>query len=218
MVAFKGVVFDMDGTLVDSESIWEIAEAEMFAERQLEYTDAEREQVIGLRLDAFFQKLIEIYGLDERVEDLADELTQRMLEKIPTMVKPKPGASALIKWTAQQGLPYCIASSSPTSIIKAIVDAMGWADIMPLYYSADDVAQGKPAPDVYLYAAQKIDVAPVRCLALEDSINGARAAVAAGMTTYIVPDAHTDKAKYAGISPHIYESLHIILEELQQKN
>lgn len=215
MTSFKAIIFDMDGTLVDSEIIWEAAEAEMFAERNITYSDEVRQQVIGLRLDEFFQKLIEIYELDETVEALTDDLVERMLAKIPTLVKAKPGAQAIIEWVAAQDLPYCIASSSPMSIIDAVVKAQGWEALIPKRYSADEVPLGKPAPDVYLHAARQLGVAAAECLALEDSPNGSRSAVAAGMTTYIIPDGHSTREQFADISPHIFDSLNDVLKHLE---
>lgn len=84
---FKAIIFDMDGTLVDSEVIWDIAETEMFAEMGLEYNADIRDQVIGLRLDEFFEKLIAIYDLRDTVEALQTELVRRILIKIPEMGK-----------------------------------------------------------------------------------------------------------------------------------
>lgn len=216
MTQFKGIIFDMDGTLVDSEGVWEKAEAEMFAARGMDYTDEVRQQVIGLRLDEFFQKLIDIYELDEDVDALANELIQRMTEKIPALVKPKPGAEEAIAYAEELGLPYCIASSSPLAIIDAILRAQGWARRIPQRYSADEVAKGKPAPDVYLYAAQQLGVKAQDCLALEDSPNGAKSAVAAGMTCYVVPDSHSKPEAFARITPHVFPTLHEALAHLRQ--
>ncbi|MEO1289526.1 MAG: HAD family phosphatase [Chloroflexota bacterium] len=212
----KAIIFDMDGTLVDSEVIWDIAEREMFADMGHEYNDAVREQVIGLRLDEFFEKLIDIYDLERTVDDLQAELIERMLKKIPEMVEQKQGAQALIEWVASQdNMPYCIASSSPMSIIKATVEAQNWTTLIPHLFTADDVEKGKPAPDVYLYAAEKLGVAPEDCVAIEDSPNGARSAVAAGMTCYVVPDSHSSPEKFADITPHVFTSLDDVLSQLQ---
>lgn len=212
---FKGIIFDMDGTLVDSEVIWDVAEKEMFAERGLIYTMKEREQVIGLRMDEFFQRLIEIYSLDETVDALSEDLIRRMLEKIPVMVEAKQGAQAIVEWTVKQDLPYCIASSSPMSIIEANMQAQGWSDLIPDLYTADSVEKGKPAPDIYLYAAEKMGVNPSDCLALEDSPNGAMSAVAAGVTCYVVPDTHSTPEQFVDITPHIFPSLDDVLAKLK---
>lgn len=213
---FKAIIFDMDGTLVDSEVIWDVAETEMFADMGLEYNGEIRDQVIGLRLDEFFEKLVSIYNLEDSVEDLQAELIKRMLEKIPKMVEEKSGAQALIEWTSQQNIPYCIASSSPMSIIDATVKARNWVELIPNLYTADSVPKGKPAPDVYLYAAEQLGVKPEECLALEDSPNGARSAIAAGMTCYVVPDSHSSPERFADITPHVFSSLDEVLEQLQR--
>ena len=213
---FTGVIFDMDGTLVDSEIIWHIAESEMFANRGIDYTDEIRQHIIGMRLDEMFITLADVVGLTEPVDALAVELQDRMLALIPEKVKAKPGALEIIEYVADLGVPYCIASSSPQSIIDATVVSQGWTDLIPHTYSANVVPLGKPAPDIYLYAAKQLGVDPAGCLALEDSPAGSRAAVAAGMTCYAVPDGHSDPAQFREITPHVFSDLHAVLEDLRQ--
>lgn len=215
MAQFKGIIFDMDGTLVDSEVIWHVAESELFSARNIPYTDEIRQNIIGMRIDEMFIRLVDLLNLEETPEALEADLIARMLEKIPTMVKPKSGAQAIIEWAAAQNVPYCIASSSPLSIIKSTVNAQGWNELIPHLYTADDVPKGKPAPDVYLYAAEKLSVKPSDCLALEDSPNGAKSAIAAGMTCYVVPDSHSKPEAFADITPHVYSSLDDVLIQLK---
>lgn len=216
-MTFSGIIFDMDGTLVDSEVLWEAAEAEMFRERNMDYADEVREQVIGLRLDEFFEKLIAIYDLNESVESLAEELIGRMLVLIPQQLELKAGAQEILDYAQQAGLPYCIASSSPMSIIESVVDAKGWREQIPHLFTADSVERGKPAPDVYLYAAEQLGINTSEAVAIEDSRNGAKSAVAAGMTCYVVPDFHTKADAFAEITPHVFSDLHEVLATLKAK-
>jgi HAD superfamily hydrolase (TIGR01509 family) len=211
---FDAIIFDMDGTLVDSEIIWEAVEGQMFAEWQIDYTAEIREQVIGLRLDEFWAKLVALLDLKHSPQALTQELEARAVQAM-AQVQAKPGADAIVQYAIDNNIPHCIASSSSQAIIEAIVQARGWSDLIPKRYSADLVPAGKPAPDVYLYAAEQLGADPARCLAIEDSANGARAAVAAGMTTFAVPDTHTPAAKFADITPYVYPSLHEVLKALK---
>jgi len=209
------IIFDMDGLLVDSERIWHIAEDEVFASRGHVYTDELRAGIIGMRMDEFMERLRAHFRIEEPLDALTAEVNANMLRLIPEMVQPLPGAAELLQLVRQRAWPVAIASSSPRCIIDATLRAQGWEELFRLRCSADEVARGKPAPDVYLQAARLLGVAPRHCLALEDSPNGARAAVAAGMTCYAVPDrSHTQPADLAGITPHIFDDLHAVRARL----
>lgn len=212
----EAIIFDMDGLLVDSETVWFRAEADVIEARGFKYTQEVREKLIGMRMDEFAVILVDHYQMDEPVERLVDEMNEAMLRLIPQLVKPQPGAPELIDFAQAQGWPVAIASSSPVAIIEAIVESQGWGDAFRVRCSADDVARGKPAPDVYLAAAKALNVPPTKCLALEDSPNGARAAIAAGMTCYGVPDTtHKGQPIFDGITPHVFDSLHDVLHALR---
>ncbi|MFN8372144.1 MAG: HAD family phosphatase [Anaerolineae bacterium] len=212
----RAIIFDMDGLLVDSESVWQIAEEAMLTARGLTMNSTARAALIGLRIDEFMMKMREIYNLQESADDLIEELIQRMLVLIPTDVKPQPGAPELVRFVAEHQVPRAIASSSPQIIIDAIVKAQGWDELVTVRCSAEHEQRGKPAPDVYLRAAEKLGIDPAGCLALEDSPNGARAAIAAGMLCYAVPDAtHSTAAAFTGITPHVFDNLHQVLEKVR---
>jgi HAD superfamily hydrolase (TIGR01509 family) len=214
---FKAIIFDMDGLLVASEGVWLRAETEMVAARGVVFTPQIREQLVGLRLDEFCEKLNIMLDLDDDPAALETELIQRFTAYIASEVRPQPGAAALIQYVHASRLPTAIASSSPQSVIDAVIAGQGWLDAFPVRVTADIVPRGKPAPDVYLKTADLLGVSPRDCLALEDSPNGARAAVAAGMTCFAVPDpVHSDHTCFNGITPHVFASLYQVLDQLTE--
>lgn len=216
MKDFKAIIFDMDGLLVDSEIVWYDAEDELIQARGHVYTADVRESIIGLRVDEFMDKLRIHYNLPETLDQLVDELNNRMLELIPQRVKPRPGAQAMIDYVVAHKIPCAIASNSSIAIIDKTVESMGWGDVFNVRCTADDEPEGKPAPYVYWAAARRLGVEAHECLALEDSVNGSRAVVAAGMTCYAVPDtSHSTAAKFADITPHVFDSLHDVLAVLK---
>jgi len=214
---FKAIIFDMDGLLVDSETVWFDVEKTMIESRGHEYTDEVRESIIGMRVDEFLQALHAHYDFDETVEALNTELITRILKAIPEKVVAQPGANELVQFVAEQNIPRAIASSSPMSVINATIGSQsGWDAVFLHRFSADDDERGKPAPDVYLRAVRELGYEPQDCLALEDSPNGSRAAVAAGMTCYSVPDkSHSKPEAFKDITPHVFASLHEVLIKLK---
>lgn len=216
MRPLKAIIFDMDGLLVDSEPVWEEAETTVFLSHGIHMERHVREQLIGLRNDEFIGRLREIYRVSVSAETLQREVIGQMLAIIPHKVKAKGGAREILAYAGEEGIPIAIASSSPVAIIEAIVKSQGWEAVIPIRCSAETVALGKPAPDVYLKAADLLGIGPEDCLALEDSPNGARAAVAAGMTCYAVPDGDLSRDEaFNGITEHRFDSLHRVLRQLK---
>ena len=219
MKNLQAIIFDMDGLLVDSETVWEAAEIELIESRGRKFDKAVREQFMGMRMDEFFGRLREAFQLEDSVESLYAELIGNMLNLIPTRAMPMPGAAELLEYVVEKRIPCAIASGSPREIIECVVSSRGWIDVFPMRISADLVARGKPAPDVDLETARQLGVSPQACLALEDSPNGARAAVAAGMVCYAVADKRHMRAEaFDGITEHIFHSLHDVLAELKSEN
>ncbi len=216
----QAVIFDMDGLLVDSERLWKIAETRILAERGKTYSKELHAPLIGRAVNEFVVGLIERYELDDTPQALASLLEERVLEVIIQDTRPQPGAAEIVEWVSAQGLPYGIASSSSLAVIHATIGTQRmWDDSFPVRCSGSEVAKGKPAPDVYLLAAERLGVAPQACIALEDSPNGSRAAVAAGMTCFAVPDvSHSHPSAFADITPFVFASLHEALNALKGCN
>lgn len=212
----EAVIFDMDGLLVNSEPVWEVTEDAVLARHGCTLTPDLRTPFIGLRMHDFWSGLASAIGLKAPVDTLVQEVVAEFLLGLPAGVPEQPGAGALIRQLQAQGIPIAVASSSPLAVIDGVIAARGWLDAFSIRVSGDEVPQGKPAPDVYLEACRRLGADPRRALALEDSRNGVRAAVAAGMTTVAVPDlSHTPRAEFDVLTPHIADSLHDVRAALQ---
>lgn len=124
-------------------------------------------------------------GPDEVARGVVGEMARRYEAGPPVL----PGAVEVVREVAARW-PVAIASSSPPVLIRSFLQATGLADVVPVALSSEEAGAGKPAPDVYLLAASKLGADPGRCAAVEDSTNGLRAALAAGMTVYAVPNPH----------------------------
>lgn len=212
----EAVIFDMDGLLVDSEPVWEMAETRLLDKRGKTLIEEVRIPLVGLRMNDFWREMRAALQLPDTEEALIEEVVSDFLETIPGNVPQRPGADTLIRYLAARSIPIAIASSSPLAVINGVVAEHGWDAFFPVRVTGDEVAAGKPAPDIYLEAARRLGVNPDHCIALEDSKNGARAGVAAGMTTIAVPDlSHGTPEGFANITPHVVESLHEVQAALE---
>ena len=218
-MSFSALIFDMDGLLVDSEPVWNEVEVELVESCGYVYSQEVRELGIGMRIDEFAVILQQHYPkLGSTPAAIEAAITQGMLRQPAERIRVRPGAEELVRYVADLGIPRAIASSSPQVIIEHFVALLGWADLIPHRYSAETLARGKPAPDIFLHTADQLGFAPESCLALEDSRLGTIAALRAGMTCYSVPDlSHSRLADFAEINNKIYGSLHEVLDNLKGK-
>lgn len=213
----EAVIFDMDGLLVDSEPVWHFVETEMLRARGKAWDYAIQKDLIGLRMTDFWERMVGAYALTEAAGDLIGEATRRMIDFAAERIVTRPGANELLAFLRARGIPCSIASSSPMALIEAVVETHDWDGYFQHYVSGDDVVEGKPAPDIYLETARRMGFQPQHILTLEDSRNGARAAVAAGMVCYAVPDpTHNSHADFDGVTPYVFDSLHEVRQSLEQ--
>ena len=211
------IVFDLDGTLLDSEHSWQRVVKDYLTEQGKIYDWAIQRSLMGLAIDDTTRGLKAAYNLPNDVETIKRDLLERADARLDTPFVVKPGVEELLAYVADSGIPTAIASNSPFHSVQAKLSHHAWGKLFTIRCSVDHVAQGKPAPDLYRYTAAQLGVAPERCLAVEDSPTGVQAAVAAGMTCYAVPDAtHHHPTEFAALTPHIFADLYEVLNTLQQ--
>ena len=185
---FDAVLFDMDGVLVDSEPWWNESRVEYAASLGREWTHEDQALCMGGNSREWAETMRERLGLgDVDAQAVQDAVVAGVVRRYRE--RPAPiidDAPVHVRRIARER-PVAIASSSHPAVIDAAVAALGLRETMGAIVSSDEVAQGKPAPDVYLLAASRLGVAAERCLVVEDSINGVRAGNAAGATVAIIP-------------------------------
>ncbi len=182
------VIFDLDGTLVDSEPNYYEAGRLTLAEYGVpDFTWADHETYVGISTQETVADWKRRYALTAPVEELLAVKNRHYLELARTSARAYPEMRRLVERLAAEGVPLAVASGSSPEAIGAILARTGLDAHLRTVVSADEVARGKPAPDVFLEAARRIGADPAHCVVLEDAAPGAAAAHAAGMRCIAVP-------------------------------
>ncbi|MEU3661786.1 HAD family phosphatase [Streptomyces sp. NPDC032940] len=182
------VVFDLDGTLVDSEPTYYEAGRLTLAEYGVpDFTWADHEEYVGISTQETVAHWKRRYGLDAPAEELLAAKNRRYLELARTATRAYPEMRKFVELLAGEGVPLAVASGSSPKAIEAILSCTGLDAYLRTVVSADEVARGKPAPDVFLEAARRLGAVPADCVVVEDAAPGAAAAHAAGMRCIAVP-------------------------------
>lgn len=206
---FDAVLFDLDGVLVDTEPWWDEVRESFAAAHGRRWGPEDQAAVMGANSRGWAAIMRRRLGLRAMTEHaILDAIVGGVLACYRDREPPQvPGALEALRRIAS-ARPVAIASSSHPAILAAAVDALGLRDVLGAVVSSDEVAHGKPAPDVYLRAAGLLAVASDRCLVVEDSVNGVRAGHAAGMTVVLVPSHSVPP------SPEARALAHVVLDRL----
>jgi HAD superfamily hydrolase (TIGR01509 family) len=184
----RAVVFDMDGVLIQSEEIWDAVREEFVRERGGRYDAEVQRAMMGMSSTEWSRYLHEAAGVPDEPPAINDEVVRRMLRAYEADLPLIDGAAAAVERLAQ-AFTLGVASSSNRPLIDTVLDVSGLAAHFAATVSSEEVAHGKPAPDVYLEAARRLGVEPGDCAAVEDSHGGIRSAKAAGMRVIAIPNA-----------------------------
>lgn len=191
MKRVQAVIFDMDGLMVDTEPLARLSWEKALADYDYKYDEAIFEQVVGLRREDSARVILKAAGLNISLAEILWRKESYLVEIMDQGIPLMPGLKQLVKELASRNIPWAVATSSPLAYAKDVLERIGLIEVCRAIASGEEVDHGKPEPDVYLLAAERLAIAPGKCLALEDSALGAHAAVAAGMQTAAVPNGHT---------------------------
>jgi HAD superfamily hydrolase (TIGR01509 family) len=183
------IIFDLDGVLLDSEQRWNEAKEALVREAGGTWREEAPRVMMGMSSPEWSAYLRDDLGVQRDLDAINDDVVRRMHESYEDGLPLLPGALDAVRALAAQR-PLGLASSSNREIIDVFLERSGVGRLFGATVSSEEVARGKPAPDVYLETARRLGVDPLACVAVEDSANGLRAAHAAGMPVIAVPNPH----------------------------
>jgi HAD superfamily hydrolase (TIGR01509 family) len=181
------VVFDLDGVIIDSEQLWDEVREGLAHERGGRWSEQAQADMMGMSSTEWSRYLHDVVGLPEPPEEINREVVRRMLERYSEQLPLIDGAVDAVERLAAHW-PLGVASSSNRELIDRVVEVSGLAPYFKATVSSEEVERGKPAPDVYLEAARRLEVEPSQTVAIEDSASGIRSAHAAGMHVVAIPN------------------------------
>jgi HAD superfamily hydrolase (TIGR01509 family) len=185
----RAVIFDLDGLLLDSESAWDGARKALVAEHGLEWREGATEAMLGMSAPEWSRYMRDELRVPLEPEEISDRVVKHVLESYERGLPLLPGADAAVARIAERW-PLALASSSNKQVIDRVMETSGWGDVFRVWVSSEEVARGKPAPDVFLEAARRLDTDPAEAAGVEDSHNGILAARAAGLARVIAIPNH----------------------------
>jgi HAD superfamily hydrolase (TIGR01509 family) len=187
LTGIDAVVFDLDGVIVDSEHVWDEVREELARERGGRWHERAQVDMMGMSAPEWSRYMHDVIGLAEPPAEINDEVVRRMLERYRTGLPLVDGAVDAVRRLGST-FRLALASSSNRPVIDAVLETAALTASFAVTVSSEEVARGKPAPDVFLEAARRLGVPPDRCAVVEDSGNGIRAGHAAGMRVVAIPN------------------------------
>jgi HAD superfamily hydrolase (TIGR01509 family) len=181
------VIFDLDGVILDTEELWNEVRESLARERGGRWSEQAQADMMGMSSVEWSGYMHDVVGLSEPPEEISREVVRRMLERYSQRLPIIDGAVDAVQRMAARS-PLGLASSSNRELIDRALEVSGLAPYFRVTVSSEEVERGKPAPDVYLEAARRLEVEPVRAAAIEDSASGIRSAHAAGMYVVAIPN------------------------------
>lgn len=187
----KGVIFDLDGTLVDSMWIWKQIDIEYLSARNIEMPEDLQSKIEGM---SFYETAVyfkETYKIPDSLEVIMDNWNAMAMEKYRTVIRVKEGVKEFLQLLKDKGIVMGIATSNSRILTEAVLENQGILEYFGAIVTGSEIIKGKPEPDVYLTAANKLDIDPKTCLVFEDLPFGIMAGKRAGMKTCAIDDVYS---------------------------
>ena len=194
----RGVTFDLDGLLVNTEELYQDVGTELLRRRGKPFEPELLDRMMGRPQQVSLRIMIDWHSLNDTVEGLAAETKEIFTSYLDARLAPMPGAVALLDSLEAARIPFGVATSSGPDFAHDVLGRVGFFDRMGFVLTCNDVREGKPHPEIYLAAAGRLGVIPKQMLVLEDSHNGCKAAVAAGAVAVAVPGGHSHRHEFDG--------------------
>ena len=211
--SIQAVAFDLDGLIFNTEELYVETGQAILQRRGKQLTQDLVDAMMGLPNLKALQIMVDWYQLNATPQQLLEETKEMFIEMVPTRLKPMPGLLDLLDFIESISIPKAIATSSTRPLVELKLNTAGLGERFSFWVTSDDVANGKPSPDIYLMATAKFGIRANEMLVLEDSQVGCSAAVAAGACTVAVPGDHSRDHDFSGAAfvantlsdPRIYE-------------
>lgn len=210
----QGLIFDMDGVIVDSEPLHLLAYQELFGGFRLPYTAEQNSEFLGCKDLHMCEILIERHQLPLNAPDMVLQKEEILTRLLQTQAAARPGLFEILQKAKALNIPRAIASSATLATINVVVDVLKIRDYFQTLTSGEEVQHGKPAPDVFLLAAKRLGLLPQHCLVIEDTYNGIKAAKAAGMFCVAIPCAETKHQDHSLADLNLESLLEIELHKM----
>ncbi len=215
----KAVIFDLDGTIVDSMWMWRDIDIEYLARFGIEMPESLQSDIAGVSVTETAQYFKNTFAIADDIEKMISDWDEMAYEKYRYEVPLKDGFKAFVQYLREKGIPCAVATSNSRKLTGAVMDGHGLWDYFEEIITGEDIRRGKPAPDVYLECASRLGVAPEDCLVFEDIPNGLQAAISAGMKTCAVEDdfAASDRSLIRRMADYYIRSYKEIFEGTYEK-
>ena len=194
----RAVAFDMDGLLVNTETLYSEAGDAILQRRGHRFTAELKDKMMGLPAEQAYQVMLDHTGLNDSIETLQAETIEVFQKLLPERLELMPGVPALLGLLDKRKMPRCVATSSTHEFAAEVLERTSLGTRFDFVLTSEDVDNGKPAPDIYLLAAERLGVHSREMLVLEDSQHGSRAGIASGACTIGVPSEHSDSHDFSG--------------------